>query len=331
MHSTPSVWYPLRFVPVYKDYLWGGRRLVDRYAREAPPGPVAESWEISAHPDGMSRVAGGPWAGRTLAELAAEHGCALLGDRVGGDRFPLLMKIIDAADCLSVQVHPDDEAATRFGGAPKTEMWYLLDADPGAGVYAGLAEGATPERLRAAIESGRIGDVVMRHEVGAGDAVFIPGGRVHAIDRGCLILEVQQSSNTTYRIYDWGRLDARGEARALHLEEAERVTRWDDTESPLVRAAPISGGGGDRRRLVHQSRYFRMERWDLTEACREPARPETFQALFMAEGHARLEWDGGVFDLTAGGSCLIPAALPGFSLDPRGAATLLRVTAPDSG
>jgi mannose-6-phosphate isomerase len=328
MHAPQSDWYPLQFVPVYKDYLWGGRRLAERYGRDVPPGAVAESWEISAHPDGMSTVAHGPWAGRSLAALAATHGPGLLGARAGGDRFPLLVKLIDAADRLSVQVHPDDAAAARCGGEPKTELWYLLDAAPGAGVFAGLVPGTTPARLRAAVEAGACVELLRRHPVAPGDAVFIPGGRVHAIDRGCLILEVQQSSNTTYRIYDWGRRDARGRARELHLDEAVRVTRWDDTASPLVAPAPLPDAPGARRWLIHEAPYFRMERWVLTAPCRVAADPSSFQALFLADGRTRLDWGRGAIDLRAGESCLIPAALDGFLLDPRGSADLLRVTVP---
>lgn len=328
MNESPETWYPLQFEPVYKDYLWGGRRLVERYGRRAPAGPVAESWEVSAHPDGMSRVTNGPWAGRTLADLSAEHGAALLGGRVGDGPFPLLIKLIDAADRLSVQVHPNDETAARFGGEAKTEMWHLLEADPEAGVYAGLEPGVTPDRLRTAVQAGAFDAVLQRHPVTAGDAVFIPGGRVHAIDRGCLILEVQQSSNTTYRLYDWGRVDAAGRSRELHVDQAIQVIRWDDAGHPVVAPKQLPGSRGGKRWELYESAYFRMERWRLTDPCREPAAPESFRVLFQAEGSTRLNWGGESLVLPAGASCLIPAAHPAFDLEPLDPGTLVQVTVP---
>lgn len=321
--------YPLRFRPVYKDYLWGGDTIARRFRPDLPPGIYAESWEVSAHPDGMSVTVNGPLAGHPLAALVERYGAALVGARVGGGPFPLLVKLIDARERLSVQVHPDDEAAAAHGGEPKTEMWYVLDADPGASVFAGLAPGTDARRFRRALAEGGIVEVLRQVPVRAGDAVYIPGGRVHAIDRGCLILEVQQSSNTTYRIHDWGRVGADGRPRGLHLAQASRVINWNDTGEARVVPHQTDAGKYGETWEIHTSPYFRMEQLRLQAAADGPACPETFQVLFCAEGSAAITWDKGGLDLPAGVSCLVPAALGGFRLLPAGGpARLLRITVP---
>ena len=312
------------FEPVYKDYLWGGDKIPRKYARDVPPGIYAESWEISAHPDGRSRVSNGPLRGQALDQLAAERGAALLGTRVGAGPFPLLIKLIDAKDRLSVQVHPNDETAARSGGEAKTEMWYLLDAEPGAAVFAGLREGVDEAAFRRAIDEASLEKVLTRVPVQAGDAIFIPGGRVHAIDGGCLILEAQQSSNTTYRVYDWGRVAADGKPRELHIERAVQVALWDDPDPAKVE--PVALGNGRWR--VHESPYFRMERWAVDGDDALTDLPETFQVFFCVEGKVRIDADEGGVELTPGRSCLLPACLEGVRI--AGCAEVLRITVPQT-
>ena len=177
--------YPLLFEPVYKDYLWGGDKILKTYNREAPPGIYAESWELSDRDDGMSVVANGPWKGKTLHELVDDLGPDLLGTGAsvaGAKTFPLLIKLIDSHKRLSVQVHPDDDTADRCGGEAKTEMWYILDAEPGAGVFAGLQPGVDEEAFQEALDEERFKEVLTSVPVRKGEAVFMPGGRVHAID-----------------------------------------------------------------------------------------------------------------------------------------------------
>ena len=218
---------PLLFRPVYKDYIWGGDRIPAAYSRGDAPGRCAESWEIAAHPDGDSVVAHGPFAGRTLSALTAEYGAALTGTRAPDPtRFPLLFKLIDAREKLSVQVHPSDATAGLTGGEPKTEMWYVLDRTGGATLYAGLRDGVTPAALRAALADGTAKHCLTEHPATPGQAIFIPGGLVHAIGDGCLIYEVQQNSNTTYRLYDWDRVGADGTPRALHVGQSFKVIDW---------------------------------------------------------------------------------------------------------
>jgi mannose-6-phosphate isomerase len=325
--SEPDL-YPLLFEPVYKDYLWGGDRILSRYGRDMPPGIYAESWEVSAHDDGMSVVQNGPLAGQELAAVAQANGERLLGSRVAGRRFPLLMKLIDAQDRLSVQVHPDDASAVRLGGEPKTELWYLLEADPRAAVFAGLAPGVGEARFREALASKEVESLLCRVPVAAGEAVFLPGGRVHAIDRGCLIFEVQQSSNTTYRLHDWDRVGADGTPRELHIEQALSVIRWEDEDPVKPVRTPLLDGPPRGCELIYASPYFRMERWPLEGRCRVEAMPESFRVLFCAEGTASLGWNGGEINLEPGTSCLVPAELGGFELAPAGRVELLLVTVP---
>jgi mannose-6-phosphate isomerase len=224
--------YPLTFVPVFRDYIWGGRHLETLYGRALPPGIVAESWDISGHASSPTAVAAGYWAGRTLPEVTAALGQALLGHRVaasaGAGRFPLLVKLLDANQDLSVQVHPDDAyARVHENGDPgKTEMWYVLHAGPGAELIYGLAPGANAADFRRAAQEGRLNEQLHRLPVHAGDCVFVPAGTVHALLAGAVVAEVQQNSDTTYRVYDWGRLGADGRPRALHLEKALAVIDW---------------------------------------------------------------------------------------------------------
>ena len=321
--------YPFLFKPIYKDYLWGGDRIVRRFCRNEPPGIYAESWEVSAHPDGMSKVVNGPLAGITLAQLVDNFGERLLGTRVGKGPFPLLVKLIDSKDRLSVQVHPNDESAARYGGEAKTEMWYLVDADPDASVYAGLKPGTDPARFRQAIDDNDFGDVLRKIAVSAGDIIFIPGGRVHAIDRGCLILEVQQSSNTTYRIYDWGRVGADGKSRCLHIDQAEQVIVWDDEEDAKVHPHLIEKGEGGERWDLFTSAYFRMERFHVHGVFAMPPSPESFQIVFCEEGQAQLTWSEDKVELVPGTSCLIPAEVSECAVSALADHTiLLRITVP---
>jgi mannose-6-phosphate isomerase len=321
--------YPLLFKPVYKDYIWGGDRIIRLYGRDAPPGIYAESWEVSDRADGMSVVANGPLAGRTLHDLLKECRADLLGTRIRGTDFPLLIKLIDSRDRLSVQVHPNDETARKYGGEAKTEMWYMLDADPGAGVFAGLKPGSGEREFEEAMRTRRFREILTRVPVAKGDAIFIPGGRVHAIDAGCLILEVQQNSNTTYRIYDWDRVGPDGKPRALHLDAARQVIDWRDSGGAKVAASPAEKSGRNECREILQSPYFRLERLALVEPWTARGDGGTFQILFVSSGRARVEAGGASEVLRPGTSCLVPASLRECSIRPEGgAAEILRITVP---
>ncbi len=301
---------PLRFRPVYQTYIWGGRNLRGRLGREdAPEGIVAESWEVSDRGDGMSVVSEGPLAGKSLRELVEADRAGVLGTRAVTPVFPLLIKVLDAAQTLSVQVHPNDETAAKFGGEAKTEMWYVLEAAEDAAVYCGLVEGVTPEAFRAAIEGNALEPLLRRIPVKAGDAVFVPGGRVHAIGSGCLLLEVQQNSNTTYRIYDWGRVDAQGKSRELHIDAALRVTLWEDREDALTPPVELPSLQGASRVLVMESPYFRLERIVPSDSVVLPGEAGTFQVLFALEGELTVSAGGEQVVAPRGSSVLLPAVV----------------------
>jgi mannose-6-phosphate isomerase len=317
--------YPLILDPVYKDYIWGGRRIPGVYHRPLPDGICAESWEVSDRPEGPSRIMNGPLAGATLGDVIHRFGPAVAGTR---GAFPLLVKLIDARERLSVQVHPDDRSAPSCGGEPKTEAWHVLDAAPGAQVFAGLKPGVTAAAFRAALAATRLEDCLRAVPVQTGDTLFIPGGRVHAIGEGCLLLEVQQNSNTTYRVYDWGRLGHDGRPRELHVEKAFQAIRWDDAGEPKTVPHPLSGPDDAASLELVVSPYFRIERLDLAgpRACRHDG--HSFHALFTAGGAITVESDGEPVHVPFGRSCLIPAAIREYRLTPHAPCQVLRISVP---
>lgn len=325
-----TLFVPLRFRPVYQTYLWGGENLKTRLGREdAPEGIVAESWEISDRDDGMGVVSGGPMDGKSFRELMAAFGPAILGPRGKTGRFPLLIKVLDAAKTLSVQVHPNDDTAKAFGGEAKTEMWYVLDAAPHAVVYCGLREGVSPEAFRHAIEDNTLEGLMKTIPVKSGDAIFVPGGRVHAIGAGCLLLEVQQNSNTTYRIYDWGRVDADGKGRELHIDKALEVTLWHDPDSALTPPAPLEPFCGLAREKIMESPYFRLESLKVPGETALVFDGQSFQVLFAVEQGFTVTGNGETVDVPQGSSVLIPAALREVTLVPDAAdARIMRVFLP---
>ncbi len=313
--------YPLRFNPVYKDYIWGGNRILKLFNRNQPDGVYAESWEISTHPDGPTAIANGSLAGKTLCDLLPEHKTVLLGSNVRGHDFPLLIKLIDAREVLSVQVHPNDANAASVNGEPKTELWYFLEGDGSTQVYCGLKFGVGKAGFLKALENKTFADIMQSIPAKKGEAVFVPGGRVHAIDKGCLILEIQQNSNTTYRIYDWERVGANGKGRELHIDKALKVINWDDNSDPVCK---INGTE------IQSCEYFRLDRFILNTARQIPMSGVCFHALFIAEGSGMISWAGGEEELTPGQSWLVPAALGGYTVCPTDDAvlTLLCITIP---
>ncbi len=315
--TTPL--YPLRLKPAYKDYLWGGDRIPRVFKRNLPPGIYAESWEVADRPEGMGVVTNGPLAGTTLHDLVGRLDLDLLGRRGRGfGVLPLLIKLIDARQTLSVQVHPDNASAARHGGEPKTEMWYVLSAEPDAFVFGGLQPGVTPEAFARAVADETVENLLQRVPVKPGDAVYIPGGRVHAIGAGCLLLECQQNSNTTYRIYDYGRKGADGKTRELHLDQAIKVIQWDDHASPLVAPRLLEQTGGNEHWEILSSPYFRMEQYRLTAPHVLVRDQQTFRVLFVEQGTVQVKGSQGVEQAPVGTTLLIPAACPDVPLIPVG-------------
>jgi len=322
--------YPLLLTPVYKDYIWGGTRIPRIYNRETPAPVCAESWEVADRPEGMSVVRNGALAGCSLHGLIEKHGPDITGRAHDVKVFPLLIKIIDAAQKLSVQVHPDNESAARYGGEAKTEMWCVLDAEPEARVFAGVKPGIGPEQFKEALKKQRLEEILNAVPVRAGDAVFMPGGRVHAIGEGCLLLEIQQNSNTTYRVCDWGRVGHDGKPRPLHIQEALRVIRWrDDAPSLLEREVPVSQNGLSLQEILACA-HFVVERIDLAASGAFTNSGASFHALFVESGAISVDGGGLSEVLGRGTSCLLPASLEHYALAPQnGKASVIRTRLPN--
>ncbi len=303
--------YPFTFEPILKARLWGGRDLSTLYGKPLPPGQaVGESWEISDRPGDASVIGNGPLAGKDLRWLMEQHGPAVLGKAADlHGRFPLLVKILDAREILSVQVHPPSAVALRLGGEPKTEMWYVTQAAPGAQLSAGLRAGVSRAEFERRLRDGTVNECVHQVPVAAGDAMFLPSGRVHALGARMVIFEIQQNSDTTYRVFDWNRVGPDGKTRELHLEEALACIDFNDFTPGLVptrweAATPV------RQRLLvndplftvteHQSVEPADQRWDLDRAT----------VLGVVAGAVRLAHapSGQDFTLRPGQFALLPAA-----------------------
>jgi mannose-6-phosphate isomerase len=280
--------------------------MADILGKNIPEGPLGESWEVSAHPNGVSRVAGGPFAGMPLDELTRAAGKDLLGERVHaryGGLFPLLIKLIDVNALASIQVHPNDEQARRMEGDPwgKTEAWFIVARQPSAIFCLGMVPGATPESLRAALEAGTARSLLATPKVEAGDCLLVPPGTVHAAGNGVLLLEVQQSSDVTYRVYDWDRVDETGRKRELHVEKALQVIDFS-ARAQIFRGAAES----DSLNPVLTCEHFQM--YDARLAARIPLPPrEACSTGTVVEGSCRLAAGDGALAIPPGGSFVIPA------------------------
>ncbi|MEI8313878.1 MAG: type I phosphomannose isomerase catalytic subunit [Verrucomicrobiota bacterium] len=303
--------YPYKFKPILVERLWGGSALT-RYGKAIPAGKrIGESWEISDRADAQSVVANGPDAGQTLHQLIQQHGAQLLGANCRSNRFPLIVKLLDARDRLSLQVHPPATLAALLGGEPKTEMWYILDAMPDALLIAGLRRGTTRQQFEAAIKQGGSAFQKCFHQfsVRAGDALFVPSGRLHAIGAGLVIAEIQQNSDTTYRAYDWDRVDDTGKPRPLHIRESLASIDFNDFE-PVPTPLPI------------KCEHFVVEQLDVTGELTGRCDSKSFQILGGVTGNLRVN----DVALAPGEFVLLPATLGDYNLT--GNARLLRVSLP---
>ncbi len=319
--TTPPL-YPLRFVPLFKRYLWGGRRLGTFLGKPIGTGDdYAESWELVDRAGETSVVHGGWLDGATIAEVIGQYGEAIPGpvawQRIHNPnlpaalrgRFPLLLKYLDAHKPLSVQVHPDDAMAARLPQPDlgKTEAWYVLDAEPGSLLYAGLRQGVGPRELQAAVDAGRTDDLLHPIEARPGDCIFIPAGTVHAIGAGLLIAEIQQCSDTTFRLFDWNRVDREGRARPLHVEQAIAATNFD--RGPVAVQVPRPGGPGEAEELVRCDKFV-LNRVTLDRGSSFSVETKDgFRIVTVVRGEVSLAGDPIEQPLRLGETALIPASL----------------------
>jgi mannose-6-phosphate isomerase len=316
MTQNPELTSPLLFEPLFMERIWGGRRLEKEFGKKLPASTkIGEAWEIVDRPEAQSIVREGPLTGRTLHDLWTTHRAEIFGRVLDAPRFPLLIKLLDAEEKLSLQVHPPAQIAARLGGEAKSEFWYVAKADPGAELYVGLREPVSAQKFRRSVEEGTVADHVQAIPVKKGDAIFLPAGRFHAIGAGNLLVEVQQNSDSTYRVFDWNRKDDGGNHRALHIEEALQSIDFDDCNPELVRP------NGD---LLLRHDLFEIQKWNL-ERPREIASRSQFAVICLLEGEASI----GEMRLRSGDFCLLPAESRDRMIKRSNErASLLRITIP---
>jgi len=267
---------PISFQPIYMTRVWGGRTLEANYQRNLPDEqPYGESWELSDREHEQSLVLSGIHEGRTLNELWTKNREEIFGSNLEGDRFPLLIKILDARDDLSIQVHPPAEIAPSLGGDPKTEMWYIADRDPEAKLYIGFKNGVSRDQFADSLEDGSVEDQVHAVQPEIGESIFIPSGRLHAIGAGFLIYEIQQNSDTTYRVFDWNRVGLDGTPRDLHVEESMKSIDFDDFEPTMDKPQ------GDN---LAQCEYFHVDQKDLEKGASFSNGNERFAVITVVSG-----------------------------------------------
>lgn len=308
---------PFELKATIKDYIWGGTKLREIFGKESELERLAESWELSCHPDGESIIASGEYAGMTLTQFLREHPEAMGTSCSNVDEFPVLVKLIDAKNDLSIQVHPEDSyARVHENDNGKTEMWYIIDAEEGAELVYGFKAELTKDEFKIAIENNTLMDKLNRVPVKKGDVFFINPGTLHAIGKGILIAEIQQSSNVTYRVYDYGRLGADGKPRQLHVEKALEVTKLGPAEEYKL-PAPDTAGEELTVQQLADCKFFRVFRFDMTdengelwfnEAC------PSFQHILVLDGSCQLVCGGNMLPLKKGSSVFVPAGADAFNI-----------------
>ena len=297
--------YPLKFEPIYKKRIWGGQKLREIFNKDIPPfEKIGESWELADLPDDKSVIINGEFAGQTIDSVIKKHPVEITGDENFSGPFPLLIKFLDAEDILSVQVHPDERTSRRLGkGVAKTECWYIISAVPGAVIYKGLKKGVTKGEFSKAVKKGSVAELLAKVPVKAGQCHFLPAGTAHSIGAGLLIAEIQTPSDTTYRVFDWNRIDDSGKARPLHIEEVLESINFDVAGDSL----PVTTVG----RLV-DCEYFKIDKGHQAKGCETLLSPGKMKTLIILAGSgAILRADETSVEFRAGDCLLVPAAYEG--------------------
>lgn len=297
----------LKLIPAFKDYIWGGTKLRSDFNKDTDLEKIAESWELSCHKDGNSIIESGKYKGLTLADYIEKSGKSVLGTNCEKfENFPILIKLIDAKDNLSVQVHPENEYALKAEGEyGKTEMWYIVDCDEGASLLYGFKKDISKEEFSQRIENNTLLEVTESVKVKKGDVFFIEAGTLHAIGEGILIAEIQQNSNTTYRIYDYGRVGVDGKPRELHINKAVDVTKLSPAK-PYPRSNPEKLEGYTKT-LLSSCEYFTVFSLDIESSAKLFADRTSFNSLLVLDGEAKLKTNDGEMLLNKGDSIFIPA------------------------
>lgn len=308
-----------KFKPILKSMLWGGEKILPYKGIVLDQKQIGESWEISGVKDNESVVAEGPDAGMKLPELIARDGAKLLGEenyKRFGEEFPLLIKFIDARQDLSIQVHPNDEQAwERHRSKGKTEMWYVVDADPGSSLRSGFAKKVTPEEYEASIADNTITELLAEYDIHAGDLFFLPAGRIHSIGAGAFIAEIQQTSNITYRIYDFNRVDANGKTRELHTEQSKAVIDYD--VQPDYRTHYEASD--DKRIELVSCPYFTTSLYNITKVHNINLKEtDSFVILICTEGEGTVtDSNGDSIAMRQGETVLVPATVTSLTITPK--------------
>jgi mannose-6-phosphate isomerase len=320
--------YPLTFHPIFKERVWGGGNLERVFQKELPPDvPIGESWEISDRSEDESVIANGTLAGKSLRWLMENHRSELLGASTAeAGRFPLLIKILDCQETLSVQVHPPPAVAARLGGEPKTEMWYIAQAAPNAELFVGLSPGTTRAEFERKLRDGTVAQCIHRIRVKAGDAMFLPSGRIHAIGAGNLIFEIQQNSDTTYRVFDWNRVGLDGKPRQLHVAQAMESIDFNDIEPRLIHSLYSRNPVMKVRYLVNDP-LFRVDACQIKRGQRFYLHSDSVQIVGLLSGRLSVGAGEQKLMLKPGEFVLLPASLGRTPLSAETAVEMLHVQA----
>jgi len=335
MKNAGLVCYPIIFKPIYKEMIWGGTRLADMFGRQLPSSKIGESWDISCRLQEMGIIENGPYAGETFEDYIAKDKAHILGTRlVNCERFPLLVKIIDANDALSIQVHPSDAAAQKAGNADcgKSEMWYILNPPDDGNLIIGLKPGITREKLAEAYENGTVEACLNYLPVATGDIIDIPAGLVHALTPGVVVAEVQQNSDITYRLYDYNRLGLDGKPRQLHVEEALAVSDFKEKIPKCAVPGLRIEKGENALTYVICNPNFAIIKYDVVSPLVEESNPAAFSIFTCVEGNAVIEAGDIAAEVPTGGSVFIPAGMGAYSIVPAKGekAVLLKSFVPDA-